>query len=571
MKLLSIRSQLLMLAATCLTLLLGLSVLVVQGSRTDAVALRDIYERGFQPMLALQEVDRQLKEVRFRLAGVLLEQIPVTGSRNHLKEVRETAPTAWKRYVATSHVAESARQELVSQIDTGWEKFSAFAGELELAYVNNDRKRLATLLEDDWPGVHIALVKPLEQLLPQAIKEAEVVYVERSSAMSRRQLTAIAGLMIGGLVLAVFLMWFYRRLRGAFAQIVAAMRQLAAGDLGTSLDCRASAETVVIGREFGNALDQVNGLVARIRGIASQMQAASVEIARGHEDLLTRTAQQAASLEETAASMEEMTATVSQNAENARKATKLSEDAAKVAVQGGKAVNAVVDTMTGISESSKKISEIIGVIDSIAFQTNILALNAAVEAARAGEQGRGFAVVASEVRRLAHRSADAAKEIRELIMDSVTRVDAGSMQVSNAGKTMGTIVDSVQRVNRLIAEISAASQEQAQGLSQVSDALQQLETVTQQNAAMVEKASAATMEDQAAVLMRAVGGFKLAEGAQQGNAASNAQPPTGTKNVSFTQAIARRPLRPALSDAGTRQRRAKAVPNTEPEGEWKEF
>ncbi len=500
----------LVLAAICAVLVGGLSALVVSGSRSDASALRDLYERGFQPMLALQDVDRQLKEVRFRLAGVLLEQIPVTGSRNHLKEVRESAPAAWQRYAAASQTPQDARLGMVGQINNGWTKFDAFAADLESAYAQNDRKKLATLLEDEWPPVHIALVKPLEALLPQAISDAEAVYKERSTAASRRQVIAIAGLLVGGLLLTVCLVWFYRRLNGAFSAMAGAMRKLASGDLGARLVSRASAETVVIGKEFDSALDQLNALVARIHGVASQMQIAAKEVARGHAHLSMRTEQQAASLEETAASMEEMTATVSQTADNARKATVLAEGAATVAVQGGQAVGAVVSTMNGISESSTKIGDIIGVIDSIAFQTNILALNAAVEAARAGEQGRGFAVVAAEVRHLAQRSAGASKEIRQLITESVARIATGSQQVTTAGNTMADIVESAQRVNKLVAQISTASVEQAQSLAQVSSTVQQLETVTQQNAAMVGEGSAVSMEAQATALMQAVGGFRLA-------------------------------------------------------------
>ena len=491
----------------------GLSTLVVLGSRSDAAALRDLYENGFQPMLALQETDRQLKEVRFRLAGVLLDQIPIPGSRNHLKEVRDGVPVTWKNYVAASHAAEGARQELVGQIEKGLAKFESFAQELETAYVNNDRKKLTTLLEDDWPAVHIELVKPLELLLPLAVKEAEAVYLEHSASSARRQISAIVGLVTGSLFLAGFLIWFYRRMQDAFGQIVASMRRLAGGDLGVQLDCRACAETVTIGNEFGAALAQLNILVSRIHGIAEKMQLASAEMAHGNAELSTRTTQQAASLEETAASMEEMTTSVSQNAENARKASQLSAGASDLAGNGGQVVGAVVNTMTGISQSSKKIADIIGVIDSIAFQTNILALNAAVEAARAGEQGRGFAVVAAEVRVLAQRSAVSAKEIRQLIMDSAERVDAGSQEAEAAGQTMSEIVESVKRVNTLIAEISTASREQSQNLSEVSQTVQQLETVTQQNASMFEEATAVSLEveEQASALMRAVEGFKLDE------------------------------------------------------------
>ncbi len=511
MRVFSIRAQLLILAAACFALMAGLSALVVTGSRSDSAALRDVYERGFLPMLALQDVDRQLKETRFRLAGVLLEQIPIPGSRNHLKEVRESAPAAWKKYLAASNASASAHVELVAQINKGWSKFNDFASALELAYAENDRKKLAVLLEDEWPAVHIALVKPLELLLPQAIKEAESVYEERASATARRQVLAMVGLVAGGILITAFLIGFYLRLKNGFGQVVTSMRRLAGGDLAVDLDCRASSETVVISQEFRSAVVQLNGLVTRIHGIASHMQTASSEIALGHEDLSTRTTQQAASLEETAASMEEMTATVTQNAESARKASQLSRGATEVAARGGTAVNVVVKTMDGISESSRKIGDIIGVIDSIAFQTNILALNAAVEAARAGEQGRGFAVVASEVRNLAGKSAEASKQIRQLIADSLGQVEAGSRQVAAAGATMVEIVESVTRVSTLIGEISMASQEQAQSIAQVSSVVQQLETVTQQNASMVGEASAASMEQQAAALMHAVGGFTLAD------------------------------------------------------------
>jgi methyl-accepting chemotaxis protein len=257
---------------------------------------------------------------------------------------------------------------------------------------------------------------------------------------------------------------------------------------------------------------QLRQIVGHIREVSASIQVSSAEIAQGHGDLSERTERQATSLEQTAAAMEQMAATVTQNADSARKASGFASAASDVAVRGGQAVNAVVNTMTGISASSKRIAEIIGVIDGIAFQTNILALNASVEAARAGEQGRGFAVVASEVRNLAQRSATSAREIRQLIAESVGRIDAGSREVAAAGKTMDEIVAAVQRVSSLIAEISESSQEQSLSLSQVSRTVQQLEKVTQQNAAMVEQATAASasLEDQASALTRAVGNFKLA-------------------------------------------------------------
>ena len=287
--------------------------------------------------------------------------------------------------------------------------------------------------------------------------------------------------------------------------------RIAGGDLTADITVTGSDETAALLQALKDMNGNLKKIVGEVRGGTDSVTTASREIAQGNADLSTRTEEQASALEETSASMQQMTATVSQNAQNAGKANELAAQAAGVAVKGGEMVREAVGTMNGITESSKKIADIIGVIDGIAFQTNILALNAAVEAARAGEQGRGFAVVASEVRSLAQRSAAAAKEIKDLITDSVSKVDAGSRQVNDAGRTMDEIVASVKKVTTLIAEITAASQEQAQGIEQVSETMTQLEKVTQQNAAMVEQASAAagSLEDQSKALAGAVAVFRL--------------------------------------------------------------
>ena len=277
------------------------------------------------------------------------------------------------------------------------------------------------------------------------------------------------------------------------------------------------------------ALNQMNnglsGTIAQVRASTELINAASEEIASGNLDLSSRTEQQAGSLEETASAMEQLTATVKQNADNAREANRLAESASNIALNGGKVVQDVVATMGKIKESSGKIVDIISVIDSIAFQTNILALNAAVEAARAGEQGRGFAVVASEVRSLAHRSASAAKEIKALIEDSVNNVNTGSTLVDQAGVTMDKIVTSVKQVLEIMNEIAAASEEQSTGIEEVNHAISQMDEVTQQNAALVEEAAAAaaSMQEQAAHLMQEVSVFKLATGSQ-GNRLNAASP-----------------------------------------------
>ncbi len=261
-------------------------------------------------------------------------------------------------------------------------------------------------------------------------------------------------------------------------------------------------------------LEMIAGPIITVKSAIETISTAAKEIGQGNTDLSRRTEDQAASLEKTAASMEELSATVKQNAENAKQANQLSIAASSVAIKGGDAVAEVVSTMSAINTSAKKIEDIISVIDGIAFQTNILALNAAVEAARAGEQGRGFAVVAGEVRNLAHRSASAAKEIKELIIDSVSKTAEGSKQVENAGNTMQEIVASVQRVTDIISEIAAASQEQSQGIAQVNDAIMKMDDVTQQNTALVEEAAAAaeSLMGQADELMNAVSVFQI-EGA----------------------------------------------------------
>ncbi|CAB5683070.1 Aspartate chemoreceptor protein [Comamonas aquatica] len=283
------------------------------------------------------------------------------------------------------------------------------------------------------------------------------------------------------------------------------------GDLTVRLDNSGKDELAQIATAFNHFVNKIAAVLLRIRTASESVRLASQEIAMGNQDLSSRTEQQASSLEETAAAMEQLTATVQQNAENARQANQLASSASSVASHGGSVVGQVVQTMGGIDAASRKIVDIIGVIDSIAFQTNILALNAAVEAARAGEQGRGFAVVAGEVRTLAQRSAAAAKEIKQLIDDSVNQVNTGSRLVQEAGATMQEVVDSVRRVTAIVAEISHASQEQSNGIGEINGAVSQMDQGTQQNAALVEQATAAaqSLQQQAHQLAEVVGGFKL--------------------------------------------------------------
>ena len=332
------------------------------------------------------------------------------------------------------------------------------------------------------------------------------------------------GLLAAGIALGALIAWAVARsITRPLHQAVQVARRVAAGDLRSEIVIHSTDETGRLLAALRDMNANLSTIVGKVRSGTETVATASRQIASGNLDLSSRTEQQAASLEETASSMEELTATVRQNADNARQANSLASNAADVARKGGTVVANVVATMGSINDSSRKIVDIIAVIDGIAFQTNILALNAAVEAARAGEQGRGFAVVAAEVRSLAQRSAAAAKEIKTLIDDSVGKVDIGARLVDQAGATMDEIVESVKRVNDIMGEITAASQEQTAGLEQINIAITQMDEVTQQNAALVEQAAAAaeSLQDQAATLSEVVSVFSLGD-----VAAVNARPGT---------------------------------------------
>ncbi|MEZ5665572.1 MAG: methyl-accepting chemotaxis protein [Burkholderiaceae bacterium] len=450
-----------------------------------------------------------------------------------------------------------------------------------------DKAKALTMMNDlAYHQYKARIMKPVDEFLVQL--DARTAAEFATAAADRHFWEFIAMASTATLVAVLFagLLYLRRHTSKVLNEVGRVASGIAGGRLNQTMDLGVPGDEGELLRTMNSMQSQLAGVVSTIRSGSDGVAIASTEIAQGNQDLSLRTEQQASALEETAATMEQLATTVRNNADNAKQANQLAQGASSVALQGGEVVEKVVTTMQGISDSSRKIGDIIGVIDGIAFQTNILALNAAVEAARAGEQGRGFAVVAGEVRNLAQRSAEAAKEIKGLITRNVEQVEQGTTLVGEAGKTMGEIVGSIRRVSDIVAEITAASVEQSSGISQVGNAVSQMDQGTQQNAALVEEsaAAAASLKTQAEQLVQAVAVFALSNDRSFGTSPPAATPvkpsqPASSATPSHTSSVkakaapapARAPA-PAPAKSTTRTATATATTTTgSDDDEWTSF
>jgi methyl-accepting chemotaxis protein len=530
---LSVRSKLWAVAVVATVGAGALAGFNLYASRASSQALTGVYESNVHTVVALQKIGSTLREVQFRVAGVLLDVMPVQGSLNHIVAARKELEAEWGTVLAAAAPATDDERRLLGQMREGWGTVQSTLDKIEKAYTAKNNDQLHEILDTDWAALIVAYSKPLDQLLPLEEAAGRVAY-EHSAGMNRPLNVASVVLAVALIVLiAGVVLWVMRSITTSLAEAVDVARRVADGDLDTPITLDRHDEMGRLLQALGAMQAALRNVVGDVRASAEGVSVASAEIARGTADLARRTEEQASSLEETASSMEELTGTVTLNAHNARQANELAATASGVAQRGGGVMGQVVDTMDAITQSSRKIADIVSVIDSIAFQTNILALNAAVEAARAGEQGRGFAVVAAEVRSLAQRSAGAAREIKSLIEDSVGKVESGGRLVGEAGRTMEELVQSVERVTRIMADIAAASEEQSSGIEQVNRAIAQMDQTTQSNSALVEEASSTTesLQHQAERLARAVAVFRVggADARVAGAAVPETAPPAAPR------------------------------------------
>jgi len=577
---LTIRTRLTGTIALLGLLILFLGTLGIFELRKSNEILKDVYGNAMVSMQTIYESQIQIDRARLSLDRVALDpdnpisQDPLKRSQGFI----DGSDKFWKRYLSLpfgpgekelAMQADAKRQELIKD------------GLLPAikALEEKNQPEIRRLMLSEVTRLFRLYLEANEKLTAYQLEHTGQQYQASQTDYSRSMMFSITAVVIGIGLAGVSGLMLLRAVMHPLEQTRNHFEAMAQGNLSNQIERSRDDEMGAMMTGLKHMQDRLAGTVRSVREGSDAIATASSEIAAGNLDLSRRTVQQAASLEETASSLEELTSTVRQNSENARQASALASSASEIAIKGGELVSRVVDTMGSITASSDKIADIIGVIDGIAFQTNILALNAAVEAARAGEQGRGFAVVATEVRNLAQRSAAAAKDIKALITDSVEKVGSGSALVNETGSTMNEIVSSVGRVTSIISEISEAGREQEIGIEQINQAVAEMDNVTQQNAALVEQAAAASqaMQEQAANLAQMVAVFQISGDSQQHGVARslprNATRPAAVARPAAPARTARLGARtpasvPAAATTKSKPVRSAAKPAAD---EWEEF
>jgi len=532
--------------------MVAVGVLGLSGTKSSNGHLDALFFNRFEPTGWVGTIESHERDVLEKAEDAVIRQdaggvkIAIGMLAERTAQVQELL-----RKLQATDLTEKERA-LVSEFAGHGNEVIGFLQEALLAAQSGTFDRAESALIERARPTYEKLTASGDALLKLQIEVGQQMRVDAEKAFKRNSAIIVSAIVVGLGLAGLLSFLLLRSILGALSAAVSIADRIASGELGH--DVRAGSQD-----ELGSLLDSLRRMdsklvqiVGEVRGSADAVGSAARQLSHGNDDLSQRTQEQAAALEETASSMEQMTATVKQNADNARQANQLAVGAREQAERGGAVVHRAIGAMGEINTSSRKIADIIGVIDEIAFQTNLLALNAAVEAARAGEQGRGFAVVATEVRNLAQRSASAAKEIKGLINDSVDKVKVGSGLVDESGKTLSEIMESVKKVTDIVAEIAAASEEQSAGIEQVNNAITQMDNVTQQNAAVVEQATAASkaMEEQSSTLVAQIGYFKLGKGSsaheiRQGDtAAMLAQRPAFANHRPITRSPVARPAAP---------------------------
>jgi methyl-accepting chemotaxis protein len=506
----NIRTRIILTLLLLAAAMISVGALGLYGMNSVVSDLEEMYERrvrvvGTLGELRARELDQQ---AMIGLAVMANDPAKISAINAERSEIAQYAQAALDTYGEKQQTPEG--KAMFARITAAHAVLRGSIEEINAAIATSNDALATQLLLDKLDPAANALNGELSAASEHQFKRAEEALQSAEEDFRSSRAIVVAAMLIGSALAAVLAVFLLRAIMQGLNNAVSVAERIAEGELGHDIDSARRDEIGALLRALQRMDSKLHEIVGGVRTASDAVGGAAAQLSRGNDDLSQRTQEQASALEETASSMEEMTATVKQNADNARSANQLASDARGQAERGGEVVTRAVSAMHDINSASRKIADIISVIDEIAFQTNLLALNAAVEAARAGEQGRGFAVVASEVRSLAQRSASAAKEIKELIGDSVEKVRSGSELVDSSGKALGEIMDSVKKVSDIVAEIAAASEEQAAGIEQVNNAVTQMDDTTQQNAALVEEAASAakSMEQQAQQLVSEISFFR---------------------------------------------------------------